>query len=261
MKKLILALFTGLSAMHCIAQTTATNFNVKDCSGTNHDLYTELDAGKVVVISWVMPCASCIGPTLTAYNKVKTYATSHPGRVLFYLSDDVANTSCSSLTSWANTNKITNVPVFSDKAVKMSDYGASGMPKVVVLAGKAHSILFNQNNGVDATKLSDAIDKGLNLSTGFKDNTNGVNSFNVSLFPNPISNNSTTLNYVLAKSTDVTIGIYNTLGEKMKSFQFQNQAMGKQQLILNVELFNNGIYFIKVSAGEYSQTLKFIINK
>lgn len=261
MKNIILTILTVMSSMYGIAQTTATNFNVKDCSGTSHDLFSELDAGKVVVIAWVMPCPSCAGPSLTAYNKVKSYAVSHPGRVLFYLADDVANTSCSSLTSWGNTNKITNVPVFSDAAVRMKDYGASGMPKIVVLAGKTHSVLFNQNNGVDATKLGGAIDKGLDFSTGLTDNTTGVNSFNLSLFPNPISNNSTTLNYVLTKSSDVTIDVYNALGEKTQISQFQNQAIGKQQSVLNLELLNNGIYFIKVSTGLHSETLKFIINK
>ena len=57
------------------AQTTATNFTANDCSGTPHTLFTELDAGKVVVIAFVMPCATCIAPTLSAYNHALSYAS------------------------------------------------------------------------------------------------------------------------------------------------------------------------------------------
>ena len=259
MKKIILTVFIAISTMFGIAQTTATNFNVNDCAGTNYDLFKELDAGKVVVISWVMPCGSCVGPSVAAYNKVKSYATSYPGRVVFYLADDVANSSCSSLTSWGNTNKITGVPVFSDAAVKITDYGASGMPKVVVLAGSTHSVLFNQNNGVNTANLTTAIDKGLGFTTGITADAKAGFFNNLELFPNP-SNTTTNLNYVLNNSADVRIDVYNALGSKAQTLIFENQAIGRHQSTLNFESLSKGIYFIRLSTGEYSQTLKFVVN-
>lgn len=258
MKKLLLTLFL-LNCVHfAFSQTTATNFNVPDCAGTNHELFAELDAGKVIVISFVMPCGSCIGPSLSANSKVKGYATSNPGRVLFYLADDYANTSCSSLTSWANTNGLTGVPVFSNAAVKMTDYGSAAMPKVVVLAGKDHSILFNQDNTINTTDLTNAIDKGLNLPNGI--NKNSKLDLNIDMFPNPLKNDKINLNYNLDQASDVSVEIYNTLGSKVFIQDFDKQTAGKHETILNLESFNNGIYFIRFNVQNYSKTLKLIIS-
>lgn len=255
MKKILLTAIVALSVISAIAQTTATNFNVNDCSGTNHDLFAALDAGKVVVIAWPMPCGSCIAPCLSAYTEVQNYSSSYPGRVLYYLVDDYANTSCSSLTSWANTNGITGVPVFSNAAISMADYGTNGMPKVVVLGGPTHDVLFNQNNGLNVTNFNNAIMQG--LTTGINENKQG--DFKLSLFPNPSTTNKTTINYTLAESSDVTFEIYNTLGAKVKSMTFEKQSAGKHESVLDFETLTNGIYFIKLNAGDSSQLLKFTV--
>lgn len=255
MKKLLLTAVIALSGITAMAQATATNFSVNDCSGTNHDLFAALDAGKVVVIAWPMPCGSCIAPCLSAYSEVQNYASSYPGRVLYYLVDDYANTSCSSLTSWANTNGITGVPVFSNATIKMSDYGTAGMPKVVVLAGPTHDVLFNQNNALNVTNFNNAIMAG--LTTGISANESG--DFKLNLFPNPTSTNKTSVSYSLAQSSDVTFEIFNTLGAKVKSVSFEKQAVGKHEAILDFETLTNGIYFIKLNANDSSQLLKFTV--
>lgn len=258
MKKLLLTIFLLNCINFAFSQTKATNFNVADCAGTNHELFTELDAGKVIVISFVMPCASCIGPSLSANSKVKGYATSNPGRVLFYLADDYANTNCSSLTSWANTNGMSGVPVFSNASVKMTDYGNAAMPKVVVLAGKDHSILFNQDNTINTTDLTNAIDKGLNLPNGI--GKNSKLDLKIDLFPNPLMDDKAKLNYTLDEVSTVTIEIYNTLGSKEFIQSFDKQTVGKHETILNLESFTNGIYFIRFNVQDHAKTLKLIIS-
>jgi hypothetical protein len=84
MKKLILVFLVALFSYVANGQT-ATNFTCNDCTGVSHTLFDELDAGNVIVLCWVMPCGSCIGPTLTTYNVVQSFATSHPGRVKLYI--------------------------------------------------------------------------------------------------------------------------------------------------------------------------------
>ncbi|HQI46179.1 MAG TPA: hypothetical protein PLC59_08990, partial [Bacteroidales bacterium] len=118
----ILIFFTVFS----FAQTTAVNFICNDCKGTSHNLFTELDDGKVIVLVWVMPCATCISPSRSAYDAVQTYSSSHPGRVKFYLADDYVNTSCNTLTTWANNNGMTGATIFSNTAVNPANYGNVG---------------------------------------------------------------------------------------------------------------------------------------
>lgn len=258
MKNFLLSSTILLFSICSQAQTTATNFNVADCSGTKHELFAELDAGKVIVISFVMPCGSCIAPSLSAHSKVKGYATSDPGRVLFYLADDYANTNCSSLTSWANTNGMSGVPVFSNAAVKMTDYGTAGMPKIVVLAGKDHSILFNQDNTINTTDLTNAIDKGLNLPNGILKNSKL--DLTIDLFPNPLMDDKVKLNYTLDEVSSVNIEIYNTLGSIEFRQIYEKQPTGKHEITLNLEPFTNGIYFIRFNVQNNSKTLKLIVS-
>src|SRR5690606_34972739 len=96
------------------AQSTATNFNCNDCEGENHDLFDELDAGHVVVIVWVMPCATCINGALSAQTEVQNALMKRPGEVKFFLVDDYATTSCKSLKTWCTQNSITEATVFSN---------------------------------------------------------------------------------------------------------------------------------------------------
>src|ERR1035437_81122 len=128
MKKIVLIALIGIITQAGIAQT-AVNFSCKDCSNNSHDLFNELKAGKVVVITWVMPCGQCIGVASTVASTVS--GLSNPN-VVFYLVDDYANTTCSTLNGWASTNSITTNANFSNAAIKMSDYGTDAMQKTVV---------------------------------------------------------------------------------------------------------------------------------
>ena len=147
MKKYIFKSLLVLFAVNIsFSQTTATNFTTNDCNGVSHHLFDELDNGNVVVIAWVMPCTPCATYSLPAYSAVELFATSHPGQVHFYMADDYANTSCSSLSSWGDNYNMSNSTFFSSTDVNMNDYGVAGMPKVVVLGGLDHHVYFNEND-------------------------------------------------------------------------------------------------------------------
>lgn len=255
MKKILLSFLTLLVTSGMFSQT-ATNFHAYDCAGTDHDLFNELDAGKVVVICWVMPCAGCIGPALSGYTEVQNYDSSHPGRVLFYIADDYSNTSCSSVTTWAATNGMSGADaIFSIPALDMDDYGGPGMPKTVVLGGTSHTIFFNENNTLNVSNLNNAINAA--LTTGIQESA--TQDLQMSVSPNPSSGNGTNLRYSLTTNENVGLVIYNMLGAKVKEFSFEKQIAGIHETKLSLEALNNGIYFMKLTAGTSSQTIKFTI--
>ena len=138
---------------------TATDFTANDCDGVQHNLFTELDAKTIVILAWVMPCATCVTDPLATFNIVQTYATSHPGQIAFYLVDDYANTACSGFDAWANFYGLGATTKFSDASISMSDYGTDGMPKIVVLGGSNHQVYFNKNSSSEGVK--EAIDQAL----------------------------------------------------------------------------------------------------
>lgn len=244
--------FTGLlmliSATMLNAQTTATNFTCNDCSGVSYDLFTELDAGKVVVLDWVMPCGACVGPSLTAYNMVSGYQTSHPGKVLFFMADDYANSSCLSINSWANQYGMPESAWsrrFVNTAIRMLDYGSNGMPKIVVLGGANHTVFYNANNTVNATALQNAINAALTVS-GLEEGKGFIHS--LTTYPNPTTDRAT-LKFNLEKSSDVLIELYNLKGKKVMDVFSGRMNAGESKTDIDTSKLSSGVYLMKVSAS------------
>lgn len=255
MKKIILiSSFICLNWVAGFAQSTATDFAVEDCDAVSRTLYSELDAGKVIVIAFVMPCGSCIGPALEAYNTAKDYESTNPGKVLFYLADDHGNTSCATLKPWATNNGMADAITISNADVNMSDYGTSGMPKIVVAGGgSSHEIFFNKNNSMTASELQTAIDEAMSSTTGIKENA--ALSIDMNMYPNPVIENAK-LSYNLPNSADVKIEVYNMIGKKVKELTKTNQLLGKHEVDIDFESYANGVYFVKLNADGLSKTIR-----
>jgi hypothetical protein len=87
-------------------------------------------------------------------------------------------------------------------------------------------------------------------------------------YPNPF-NPSTTIYFNLTAQTgeDPEISIYNIKGQKIKTLQsFPNGGLGTSSIVWDGTDENNqpvtsGIYFYKLSAGEYTQTRKMLLLK
>lgn len=256
MKKLLLSTICSLFIVASGYSQTAVNFNCNDCAGNSHDLFTELDAGKVVVISWVMPCASCIGPTLTASNIVQSYSGSNPGQVVLYVVDDYANTNCTATNGWCTSNGITPTATFSNASINMLDYNTTpGMPKIVVLGGgTSHTILFNEVNTAagNANAMQAAIDSA--LFTGVNETQSALS--NATLYPNPATN-ETVLNISLDEQSKVQVNVVNELGQKVSSVFSGTMQPGENTVRVNVAELASGFYFIEISVAEEVRALKF----
>ncbi|PJB13750.1 MAG: hypothetical protein CO118_12205 [Flavobacteriales bacterium CG_4_9_14_3_um_filter_32_8] len=137
----------------------APDFNVADCDGNMHHLYSELDAKTIVVMAWVMPCSACIPDPLAAIAIVDSYSSTHPDRVVFYLADDYGDESCANLSSWANTYGMNSATKFSDASILFWNYGQPGMPKIIVMAGSNHEIYYDAD--ASTVGLSAAIDQAI----------------------------------------------------------------------------------------------------
>jgi len=233
---------------------TATDFTATDCSGNSYNLFSELDAGKIVVITWTMPCGACIAGALTAYNIAQSYEASHPGKVKMLLVDDFGNTPCTAINSWGNSNGLTRSVKFSDASIRMNDYGSAGMPKTIAIAPD-HSVIFNQNNGVNPDSLQAAIDAV--LSTTSLNNVPTLIS-NMSVFPNP-AGNTATLNLHLIRSSKLEVSFYDLQGKWIQKAFVGNCNAGENQVSLDLSRINSGLYQLKVLAENESSTLQLLI--
>lgn len=260
MKKNLLASIFFFSVITVASAQTAVDFTANDCNGNSHNLFSTLDSGKVIVMAFVMPCGSCVGPSYTAYNVAQSYSSSNPGKVLFYISDDYANTSCSSLSGWASNNNIgPDLFAFSTTGFSESDYGAIGMPKIVVVGGASHTIYYNQNNSAagNSIAIQAAIDLALSELAGV--NEAASNTFSLELFPNP-ADGKINLSYVVTDHEVVTVQLLNATGQVMNEMNNLKVNSGLNQLNFNTGNLAAGIYFVRVSSATGYSLKKFSVN-
>jgi len=76
--------------------------------------------------------------------------------------------------------------------------------------------------------------------------------------PNPF-NGSTTINYNLVKSANVSLDIYNVAGAKVMTVNQGVETAGSHKVQINAESLNAGIYFYTLTADGYSVTKKMIV--
>jgi hypothetical protein len=84
-----------------------------------------------------------------------------------------------------------------------------------------------------------------------------IASSSVSVFPNPVSTNATLLIH-LEEISDLMIGVYNVLGEKVMDLGERTFPQGKQQLEINMDALESGLYFINIRSDSISDTIKVV---
>jgi len=79
-----------------------------------------------------------------------------------------------------------------------------------------------------------------------------------SAYPNPFAS-STTISYALPTAEDVSLKVYNTLGEEVATLANGEMAAGEHSGSFNGRNVQNGLYFYRLSAGKFSQTGTMIV--
>lgn len=84
-------------------------------------------------------------------------------------------------------------------------------------------------------------------------------------YPNPF-NSITRIEFVLGKSENTTIKVYNSLGKEIATLVNEYFPSGKQAITWdgkdnNGNTVSSGVYFIQITAGSYRQTIKAVLLK
>jgi hypothetical protein len=257
MKKIIFSLLlVGIGISTTFSQEKATDFTAEDCNGEMHHLFAELDAGKVVIIAWVMPCAACIEDPAVAFSLADIANESFPDKVLFYMADDYANTSCSTLIEWAATYGMGKSTIFSDETIKMSDYGEDGMPKIVILGGGGeHKVYFNKNSS--SVGFEDALLLAISESQAV--GTNELSPFeSFKSFPNPIVD-KLNLSFELKEAAIIDFNLFNVKGSKVQALPSEKYQSGMHQVKIDCASLHEGVYLLRMNVGGIIQTQKILI--
>ncbi len=79
-------------------------------------------------------------------------------------------------------------------------------------------------------------------------------------YPNPF-NPVTTIAYELGAAVQVTLEIYNTMGQRLLILVDASQPAGRHELRLDARNFASGVYFCRFQAGRFIETNKLLILK
>jgi len=100
-----------------------------------------------------------------------------------------------------------------------------------------------------------------NLSNGNKEKTFEVSkTYSVSNFPNPF-NPVTNIFFNIPKESKVTIKIYNTLGQEIQTLTDRNYGIGNHIVEFNAGNLPSGIYFYRITAGEFTKVNRLMLIK
>ncbi len=85
-------------------------------------------------------------------------------------------------------------------------------------------------------------------------------SFILNNYPNPF-NPQTTISYALPKSSKASLKIYNIKGQLVETLVNEFQQAGNYSVVWNAEDISSGIYFYRITAGDFKDTKKCVILK
>lgn len=239
------------------SQETAMQLSGNDCNGVPHDLFADLDAGKVVLLHFFMPnCASCPPPAKKIQTMANNIMKTYPGMIKGYAMPFQNSTTCEYTASWVSSNGLSLYAPFSKGATQVAYYGGFGMPTVVLLGGKDHKILFTTLSfkTSDTTIMKNMILEVLNTSS-VNELPSTVSTFEV--FPNP-ANDNISITIDLKQPTRVSIDITDLTGKQVFAIMEEEQT-GLINQQFNISSLTDGNYIIRLRVNSESYTQKLSI--
>lgn len=138
-----------------------------------------------------------------------------------------------------------------------SDGGLSWEAESSGTTKNLNSVYFAENGYGWAVGDSGTILKAdYSLIVGLNEFSVQENKLDIRFYPNPF-NTSTTIDYEVNHSSEVSIRIYNHLGELVEVIEQQQQ--GKQQVTWNAEGLPAGIYYFRLQTGGQVATGKMVL--
>ncbi len=97
------------------------------------------------------------------------------------------------------------------------------------------------------------------IETSVQDEIIDVNKFILMQnYPNPF-NPTTAIGYRLSASSDVDLSIYNCIGQEVTTLVSERQSAGNYQVEWDASGFSSGVYYYKLSAGNYQDVKRMIL--
>ncbi len=212
------------------------------------------DDGQVVYVMWTGPQLNSQGGLDTADNGA---GTQYYWRDLYHaFSTDGGNT-------WTYGGKF---PGMSNTLSEVFGHAAQHLQQVNPTTYRAHIIyLADQTTGVgpfdNQLTNNDLIYATFDIIITSADPTPVASTFELAQnYPNPF-NPSTNIKYSIAERSNVTIKVYDMLGNEVATLVNQVQDAGTHNVVFNAANLASGMYVYTITAGNFTATKKMMLLK
>lgn len=160
-----------------------------------------------------------------------------------------------------------------NSAANRIDRGQELLALLDMVLFKARVIILrisNQISGPVATELNYSADGVIDLISDITSRPTNIprvedylvpKNFEVKQnYPNPF-NPSTTIEFSIPKDANVSLRIYDILGKEVSTLVNEQRSAGTYVINWNASSFSSGIYFYRVTAGEFTETKKMFLVK
>ncbi len=149
-------------------------------------------------------------------------------------------------------------------------------PKLISLSSVEYPVDIRAE-GIEL-RVSDKATNGKIVNSVLKSGTSvsisnpGVNSIEIASIEKPVSyelsqnypnpfNPATTIKFALPENANVSLTVYNQIGEKVADLVNGQMESGYHSILWNAENFASGVYFYQIKAGNFSSVRKLLLLK
>lgn len=124
---------------------------------------------------------------------------------------------------------------------------AAAIPSYIYNINEIAIVCFVQDNGTKEV-----------LQAGYSSSPVGIQTFtgapsSINLFPNPAAEN-VKLSFTLEEQAEVSVNIYDALGQLIRAENKGAYAAGKQEIAISIEMLANGMYVVELVADNRRTT-------
>jgi hypothetical protein len=117
------------------------------------------------------------------------------------------------------------------------------------------------NGGIGTYALIDDLSFGGAVGVEDRNNITSLNNFELEQnYPNPF-NPSTNISYKIHEAGNVSLKVYNVLGTEVATLVDEYKPAGSYTIKFNASNISSGIYFYKLTTGNYSEIKKMTLLK